>query len=342
MTMLWYTPGPVSSDLVNEIIAAGATGARLTFSYSTPEYQAGLAREHRRIAEQIGKEFMTVADLAGEKFRLGKLAPGDTLVVDDGQILTLTSHPQDITDIGNLPVTDPKFFSNISPKDHVTVGDGGARLEVLTVDRTRGTATTVACGSGSINSTRGLTVEGFGFRPQSLTPKDISDLKYIGASGLFDAVALSFVSSADDIAVARRVLSGLGTSLPIVAKVETAAGVENASEIAEAADMLMVARGDLALALPWVELPWAADKIVDAAEAASKPWIIATQVVEGVERFVMPTRAEICDLARWLDRGCNGVMTSYETAFGSNPIGAVRSVHSLIARWSSSGLTVKP
>jgi pyruvate kinase len=104
--------------------------------------------------------------------------------------------------------------------------------------------------------------------------------------------------------------------------------------IAKSADVIMAARGDLALFLPWVELYVAVQKVSDAAEAQMCPWILATQLVEGLERFAFPTRAEICDLAHWITKGAWGAMLSFETAFGSRPIEAVKCVRAIIDRYA--------
>jgi pyruvate kinase len=122
-------------------------------------------------------------------------------------------------------------------------------------------------------------------------------------------------------------------NLDIISKIETLAGLENLSNICRNSDFVMAARGDLALSLPWVELPSAVNAIASSAKENSVPWILATQAMEGLERFSIPTRAEICDLANWLSRGCRGVLLYYETCFGSKPLEAVKSTKTIINRW---------
>jgi pyruvate kinase len=111
--------------------------------------------------------------------------------------------------------------------------------------------------------------------------------------------------------------------------------LEAIAEIANAADWVMAARGDLALNIPWVELPGAVSRIAEAARRAGKPWILATQIAEGVDRSTLPTRAEICDLAHWMQRGCRGVLLSFETAFGPRPRAAVKAATRLVRRWTT-------
>ena len=188
---------------------------------------------------------------------------------------------------------------------------------------------------GIINQTRGLTLQDGAFVPACLTDTDKRNLAFIAKSEAFDMVAISFTSSAKDVKEARRILAENGCSMPVVAKIETASGVDAATEISGAADMVMAGRGDLALYMPWIELPGLVKRIADAARQTKTPWILATQIAEGMEHFAIPTRAEICDLARWLDDGCAAVMLSYETVFGRNAAGAIRSTRLLIDRWGS-------
>jgi pyruvate kinase len=122
-------------------------------------------------------------------------------------------------------------------------------------------------------------------------------------------------------------------NITVLAKIETSTGLENIVSICRAANMVMAARGDLALTLPWVELPAAVRTIASACQTSSTPWILATQIMEGLERFAIPTRAEICDLAHWLSEGCAGVMLSYETAFGGHPTTAVAYASAMLKRW---------
>ena len=331
---LFYTPGPASAGIEEELLGAGTDGVRLTFSYSTPQYQLSRARFHREMSRRMGVPFTIVADLAGEKFRLGQFADSATISVQGGDEFELIVG--DLSDpIGEhvLAVSSQSFFSGLDRGALITVGDGSAVFEVATIDVE--SARVVAVSNGTVNQRRGLTVQGNTFKPACLTEKDYADLEFIAAAGEFDAVALSFVSSEADISQARKVLSSNSSSLPVIAKVETAIGVDNLSEICASADAVMAARGDLALAVPWVELPAAMDEIERAARQSGTPWILATQVAEGLERFVMPTRAEICDLAHWLRLNCSGVLLSYETAFGANPVQAVKVTRQLIERWGA-------
>lgn len=334
MTMLWYTMGPASFGREQELVAAGATGVRLTFSFSTPNYHAEQALVHRKMSRDAGQNFVVVADLAGEKYRLGRFEEEPSVQVATGDEFRLVHGAVSDPEADRiLSVTAESFFASLDRGDLITVGDGSTVLEV---DRVVGTeAWLVVTVDGTVNQSRGLTVQGTHFRPRCLTDKDLSDLEFVAKSDLFDNVALSFVADAADVRLAREILATAIRPVTLTAKIETTAGVENAAQIAREADMVMAARGDLALAVPWFELPSAVTQIEKAANEAGTPWILATQLVEGLERFVMPTRAEICDLANWAARGCAGVLLSYETAFGAKPVDAVRVVRTMLERWSA-------
>jgi pyruvate kinase len=336
---VWFTFGPETKDLdvLVRLFEAGATGARLTFSYGTPELQAERARLVRSAAQQAGKQPFLVADLQGEKCRFATIDGVDEIPVGAGDVIVLTRGTIDL--LGRpmrVPVQVPRYLDTLKPNDLVIEGDGALALTVLGPNDDG-----IECAvqrSGSLHPGRGLIVQAADFRPATLTPKDESDLAAIAHNPDFDALALSFVAGPVDVIKTRQFLTASGSHIPIIAKIETRLGLENLEEIAMVADALMAARGDLALTMPWLDLPRSVERIRDAAREANKPWIIATQLVEGLERFIFPTRAEICDLARWMDEGAYGAMTSYETAFGPRPIAAIDAVTAVVQRHRASAM----
>lgn len=227
---------------------------------------------------------------------------------------------------------DSRLFELLEQGTQLIVGDGSAVLRCLRVENYR--ALMEALSHGTIAPNRGLTISDSSFSPRSLTDKDKTDLEAVLASQLFDSVALSFVNNPDDVKFVKTAASRMGTAITVIAKIETPSGVDHASGIADVADFLMAARGDLALSMPWVELPRSVQSIANAAQTKSIPWILATQIAEGLERFSMLTRSEICDLSHWMSKGCSGVLLSHETVFGRPPIDAVAATSSLICRWS--------
>jgi pyruvate kinase len=331
---LWYTVGPASLGKEEDLFRNGATGIRLTFNFGTPELQHERAVNIKAAAAQVGSECFVVADLGGEKFRIGTFVGDPTVTASAGALVRLvhaeTGAPS--SDDLTLPIPNSKFLSQLKKGSIVTVGDGSA-VFVVTKKSDRDVLAEMTS-EGVINNCRGLTIQGEEFQPKSLTSKDLTDLDHILSSPVYDAVALSFVGSDTDVSTARQLANKAKRDIPIVAKIETAAGVANIDSICKVSDFVMVARGDLAVAIPWLDLPSAVKEISLTAKSKSIPWILATQIAEGLERFTMPTRAEICDLARWMEDGCAGILLSYETAFGAKPIAAVTCTAALMNRWS--------
>lgn len=330
---LWYTVGPASLGKEEQLFQSGATGIRLTFNFGTPELQHERAVTIKEAASRVGSSCFVVADLGGEKFRLGTFQGEPTVAAAAGSVVRLihadTSSPT--PDDLILPVPNAAFLSQLKVGSVVTVGDGGAVFVVSQISDSEVLAEMTS--DGVINNCRGITIQGEEFQPNSLTPKDLQDLDHIISSEVYDAIALSFVGADSDVLQARQLTDKANRKIPIIAKIETAAGVENIKAICHVADFVMAARGDLAVAIPWLELPAAVQQISSAARESSKPWILATQIAEGLERFTMPTRAEICDLAHWIEEGCAGILLSYETAFGARPVDAVACTAAIMERW---------
>lgn len=331
---IWFTYGPQteSDEIVSELLLQGATGTRLTFSYGTPELQVKRARQVKRIARELGRDICIVADLQGEKCRLRQIDSLDSIevTVADGAILTSGSVNLK-TSPPFIPVQMAQHIELLQPGDVIVEGDGALLLKVeelveqgvwVRPDR-----------DGVLRPGRGLMIQRSDFRPKAITTKDRRDLQEIARSAEFDAVAISFVASARDLLDARKIIDDAGANCAIVAKLETALGLGNLGPILNEADAVIVARGDLALATPWEDLYANCSHIARECSRKRVPWIMATQLVEGLERFSFPTRAECSDLGHWFSTGAHGAMLSYETAFGSRPVDAVGAVWRIAHRY---------
>ena len=329
---LWFTYGPSTNSeaAVEAALAAGANGCRLTFSYGTCELQEERALLIKSIASRLKRSCTVVADLAGKKIRLGNFDP-QSVEVRPNEVIRFC-HPDCSTDIDAkiFSVRSASFFDFVEPGDTIVFGDG--TLLVQLTDVSRDSICGFAIERGEINPNRGLIVRGK-FNSSGLTDKDIDNISFIARSSSFDAVALSFVSNADMIISARDLVQQFDKDLPIVAKIETVAGIDQINEIARQADILMAARGDLALTMDWIELPDAVERIAQAARDSLKPWIVATQIVEGLENYTLPYRSEICDLAHWL-RQSAGILLARETAYGANPTRAISTVAKMMERYA--------
>jgi pyruvate kinase len=330
-TDIWFTIGPNSNDpqTVNQILEKGATGVRLTFSFGTPKLQEQFASLVSDASANVSQPCTIVADLPGEKVRLGEFRGLDEIRVGKGENVRLAPPSGTFNAYSNrLPIDSEVFLEQTNVGDVLTIGDGAVILRAI--ERDGADLICEVVDEGTINQKRGIVVQGGDFEPSALTDDDLRSLRYVASSGAFDTVALSFVSGAAEVKKAKAVLHKEDQDVPIVSKIETRGGVENIDEIAEISDAIMVARGDLALYLPWEELGYHVANVVDQVRKHETPWIMATQVAEGLERFSFPTRAEICDLTRWNTEGMDGVLLSYETAFGSDPEKAVSRVRDIV------------
>lgn len=324
---IWTTYGPSIDDpeVLARLLRAGATGARFNFSYGTPELQIQRAQGYRHAAALTRSHVTLIADLPGEKIRITDVPGDESISLTAGQRVRLEVEGALChVDETILRVTHLGSLRHSRRGDALLLGDGSVELEIQSVDPTVILASVTV--GGEIENGRGVVLRGRMFAPVSLTPTDIAHLELIAQSNVFDLVALSFVSCSDDVKLARDTLAAFGKELPIAAKIETQLGVDSADEIAEIADVVIAGRGDLALTADWLDLPLHVAAIADAANRVHKPWIIATQLMEGLDRFAIPTRAEICDLHHWIEKGAAGALLSHETAFGTRPVAAVTCV----------------
>lgn len=334
---IWFTYGPAvdSEETLQGLFAAGATGVRLTFSYGTPELQHERAARVQLAARATGHRPFIVADLEGEKPRLAKIDDiPEQVTVNRGEVFRICRFPV-ASGYGEsqMALRNPDHFEMFGIGDLVLVGDGAVVFKVI-----EAATDSLLCSTlrpGRLNAGRGLAVQSPKYRPTALGRKDIADLEEVSRNlHLYDAVALSFVAGPEDLDLARVICAHTKSSLPFIAKIETLLGLARLESICTRTQAILVARGDLALSSPWLDLYSHCKRIIEVARSHKLPWIVATQLAEGLDRFEFPTRAEICDLAHWSEVGASGAMLSYETAFGPRPIDAVAAVKQILSRYA--------
>lgn len=322
-------PATNTAEKIRQLIQAGMRVARLNFSHATHTDHAKVVRMIRDESKKLGISVAILQDLQGPKIRLGKIAHGNhVLRPDDLFILTR----QNI--IGNreiASVTYKKLPDEVRPGDTIYMNDGIMELKVLRVRRNDIHCRVIQ--GGVIGSHMGLNLPSSSLSAASLTAKDERDLAF-GIKMKVDFVALSFVKSADDIHRLRRKIKNLGGTARIIAKLERAAAIQTESldGIIDAADAIMVARGDLGVELPPEEVPITQKNIINHAFQLAKPVIVATQMLESMTVNPRPTRAEVSDVANAIFDGTDVVMLSGETARGKHPIQAVRLMGRIIER----------
>jgi pyruvate kinase len=319
-TKIIATVGPASWDprTLEQLIAAGADVFRLNFSHAGPERQGQTIADVRAAAERAGREVAVLGDLPGPKLRIGDLR-GDFAELETGMHVTLT--PRQIEgDRETIPVSWAGI-SDLREDQLVYLADGAIRLRVKDPDQ--GDVDCEVEVGGTLTSHKGMNIPGGADLPAT-TGVDLGWVEFAVKSGV-DLLAVSFVSSAEDLAPVAQRLKELGSDIPLIAKIEKQEAAANAEEIIRVATAgIMVARGDLGIEVPLEQVPVEQKRLIRAAGKASKPAITATQMLASMVTARRPTRAEVTDVANAIYDGTDAIMLSEETAVGQNPVEAVR------------------
>jgi pyruvate kinase len=318
-TKIIATVGPASSeaDVLKGLIEAGADVLRLNFSHADRDRHARTIESIRAAARRVGREVAVLGDLPGPKLRIGELR-GDVAELETGTHVKLT--PREVQgDAETIPVAWPGV-SSLREDQPVYLADGAIRLRVRAPED-GGVDCEVEVG-GMLSSHKGMNVPGA--PGPAAGDGDLAWVEFAAEQGV-DLLAVSFVSSAADLAPVSERLRALGCDIPLIAKIEKRQAAEGVEEIARAAASgIMVARGDLGIELPLAEVPVVQKRLIRAAGRLSKPAITATQMLASMVTEQRPTRAEVTDVANAIYDGSDAVMLSEETAVGRYPVEAVR------------------
>ncbi|MFY9560965.1 MAG: pyruvate kinase [Terriglobales bacterium] len=308
------TIGPAcdSEACIRDLMQLGMDVARLNFSHGTHAEHARRIKCLRRAARCLKRTVCILQDLQGPKIRTGHLKGGHPVVLEAGARLTIT--PREVAGTATLISTDFSGLAReVEPGARVLLSDGRIELRVIAI---RGT--NVECevvNGGLLAEQQGINLPGAAVSIPALTDKDKQDLKF-GLQHGVDAVALSFVRSADDLRMAEDVMREYGKAVPVVAKLEKPQAIERLEEILETADGVMIARGDLGVEVPPERVPIIQKRVIQRASVWRKPVITATQMLESMTQNPRPTRAEASDVANAIFDGTDVVMLSAETARG--------------------------
>jgi pyruvate kinase len=317
------TIGPASGSeaVLRDLMRAGMDVARLNFSHGTHEEHARMIDRLRRVAEKEGRTICILQDLQGPKIRTGRLKYRTPIAIKTGGRLTIT--PRDIAGTASLLSTTFKTLAKeVEPGSHVLLSDGLIELRVTAV---RGED--VECeviNGGLLGEHKGINLPGTVVSVPSLTEKDEKDLEF-GLKHGVDMVAVSFIRTADDVRLVKRLVRLHNSDAWVIAKLEKPQAVDpaNLEEILDVADGVMVARGDLGVEVPAEKVPIIQKHVIRRAADWRKPVITATQMLESMIENPRPTRAEASDVANAILDGTDAVMLSAETASGKYPREAV-------------------
>lgn len=317
-TKIVATIGPASSrpETIRRMLHAGMTVARINFSHGEHSAHIETVRMLRQVSAEEGKVLALLADLQGPKLRLGHVKAGG-MQLALGDEVVLTPHPGQPAMI-HLP--HPGLIEAVSPGSRLVIGDG--EVEFTVAEKKKDTLRCIVTVAGLLGSRKGVSAPGADVVISSMTPKDRIDLDLVAELD-FDYVALSFVRSADDVEELRELLDEKGCDIPIIAKIEKSEAILHLEEIRDAADGMMVARGDLGIDMPAQEVPLLQKRIIRSCNDVGKPVITATQMLQSMVDHPRPTRAEASDVANAILDGTDAVMLSNETATGNYPVESV-------------------
>lgn len=260
-----------------------------------------------------------MADLCGPKIRTGKFKKGSIELKNNSTVIVTTRDVEGKP--GLIPSQYAALADDVEPGDRILLADGNFEMEVDSIDGTEITCTVIY--GGTLGNHKGINLPGVKVSAPSLTDKDKEDAKLALELGV-DFMALSFVRSANDIHDLRELIKSYNSDARIIAKIEKPEALDEASAILDAADGIMVARGDLGVELKPEQVPVAQHQLIDLARKKFKPVIVATQMLESMIENARPTRAEVTDVAYAVTLGTDAIMLSGETAVGAFPIDAVK------------------
>lgn len=330
-------PSTATQESVTALVRAGMDVARFNLSHGDYADHERAYTMVRGASDQTGRSVAVLVDLQGPKIRIGRFAEGPILL-KVGQEFTVTT--RDVPgDHAAVSTTYQDLPEDVRVGDRVLIDDGRIALEVTAVDGPD--VRTLVIEGGRLSDNKGFNLPGSAMTVDTLSEKDIADLRWALRLGA-DLIALSFVRSAADVEPVHRIMDEEGIRLPILAKIEKPQAVENLKEIVAAFDGIMVARGDLGVELALEDVPMVQKRAVQMSREAGKPVIVATQMLESMMTATRPTRAEASDVANAVLDGADALMLSGETSVGSHPVLVVETMSRIITVIEQQALTQLP
>ena len=336
-TKIVATVGPAcnTKEMLAELINAGVDVFRLNFSHGTHEGHKKVIGFIRELNEEMGLNVCILQDLQGPKIRVNQVE-NDEVHIEPGQTLIISCREDFVGNADKISTSYTGLASDVNIGDTILIDDGKIELRVIEVSGQE-VHTTVVYG-GSLKSRKGINLPDTNVSAPSLTEKDQEDL-FFGLENDVDWIALSFVRRADDIYNLKDIIQQKGKNVKVIAKIEKPEAIKNIDDIIEATDGLMVARGDLGVEIAMEDVPIVQKMLVNKCNMASKPVIIATQMMESMIENPRPTRAETNDVANGVMDGADAIMLSAETASGKYPVQTVKSmVKTILAVENSSNV----
>jgi pyruvate kinase len=322
------TVGPASNnkETLQELVKAGANVFRLNFSHGTHEDHKKVIELIAQINMEMGTNIAILQDLQGPKIRVNQVENNAVELKPGAKFIITTKKMLGTSEMASTSYEG--IVNDVKKGDTILIDDGN--IELVTEEVVDDKVYTKVIHGGILKSRKGINLPKSKVSAPSMTEKDREDLEF-GLKYDLEWVALSFVRTAKDIIELKEIIKAAGKHTKVVAKIEKPEALENIDAIIEATDALMVARGDLGVEIASEDVPLAQKKIVKKCNAASKPVIIATQMMESMIENPRPTRAETNDVANAVMDGADALMLSAESASGKYPVQAVRRMSMTIA-----------
>ncbi len=328
-TKIVCTLGPSSSseEVLREMAGAGMNIARMNMSHGSHESHGATMQVLKKINADINHPVAILLDTQGPEIRTGERNKPLELV--SGHEVIITVDEEEIDDESMIFVNYKDIVTDLKMGDRITLDNGIINLRVLDVSGKH--LRTWVLDGGELGSRRHVNLPGIRVNLPSITEKDVRDIQF-GLAQDIDFIALSFVRSPDDIHECRKIVEAAGKDVRIYAKIENHEGVERFDEILQAADGIMVARGDLGVEIEIRELPIYQREMVKACALSGKPVIVATHLLESMIKNPTPTRAEVSDVANAVYEGADAIMLSGETSAGAHPVRCIQVMDSIARR----------
>lgn len=326
------TIGPATREekSLEKAIRAGMNVARLNFSHGSHEDHLQVIHSIRKLSRELRAPVTILQDLQGPKIRVGKFE-GGSIPLNPGETVTITMQNV-LGKPGLIPSDFPELAISVKPKDRILLDDGLMEMVVLEVKGDEVKAEVIY--GGTLKDRKGMNLPGVNLAVNCMTEKDLKDLQF-GLENGVDVVALSFVRQAEDIRRLREMIDAKRPGTKICAKIEMIEAIDNLEDIVMLSDIVMVARGDLAVEVGQSRLPGFQKQIIQVANQMNKPVITATQMLDSMVENPRPTRAEITDVANAVLDGSDALMLSAESASGKYPFKCIQTMHEIIVEVES-------
>lgn len=323
-TKIVATVGPACEKVEQlvELIQAGVDVFRVNTAHGDRQEHDQRVRDIRQASRQASQPVAILTDLAGPKIRLGELPGGKLRCVAGDQVRFVRG--QQATEPGDLVTTYEPLVDELTVGDRVLLADGIVALLVEHLEPDGATCRVIQ--SGQIRSRQGVNLPGVKLSVPTLGQRDRDNAAWAAKAGI-DFIGLSFVRAADDVRQLKSIIEAEGASAQVVAKIEKPEALETIEDIVQAADVVMVARGDLGVEIDIAQVPVVQKRIIRICHRLHKPVIIATQMLDSMQHSRLPTRAEATDVANAILDGADACMLSGETAIGKYPREAVEVMH---------------